>query len=380
MNRSLSLLAPAVLLGLAGCILNFDGLTGGKGSGGAGGSGSGSGGGIGGGIGGGGGGGSGGGTSCPGCGLCQGVCSEGKCDAILNMTAGATAFRVAIHNGVLFASDPAEPAIHRFTEGEQPTVFEVPNAPQAIAVDDNFIFWGTESDGMFRCKKADCSKLVELLPAGSDTAPRQMIADEGSLYWITGPDLAAGKVLRCSVTACAPEVIAMDLYRPHSIALDETYVYWTVHGMDGNLDGSIMRARKDGSDLVTYLGNLDGPSGLTVAGGYLYFTNGVYAGKVLRCPLGASACGAIQEITPLATLPDMPVRMPMSVAVLGEWAFWTNDADFTVMACPTAGCATTSDGLPVIVASGLMSPGGLTATSGCAFWTAGSGVFGAEKP
>jgi hypothetical protein len=266
------------------------------------------------------------------------------------------------------------------TKGEQSEVFEVPNAPQAIAADDNYLFWGTEGDGMFRCVKADCSTLVELLPGDADSAPRQLIAEGGWIYWVTGPDLSAGKVLRCSVNACVPEVIAMDLFRPHGIALDDQFVYFTVHGMDGMFDGSIMRSRKDGSDLAPYLGGLDGPSGVAVSGGYLYFTAGVYGGRVLRCLLGPDACGAPEEITPPSSLPDMPVRMPMSVAVTGEWVIWTNDGDFTVMACPTTGCSTTSDGLPVILASGLMSPGGLVATSGCAFWTAAPGVFGASRP
>jgi hypothetical protein len=357
--RRAAFLAPAFLLGIAGCILNFDGLTGGEGGGG--------------GVGGG---------SCSDCALCEGLCSDGQCDAVLSATAGATAFRLAVSGGVLFASDPASNAILRLTSAEQLPAFNVPNAPQAVAADDRFLFWGTEGDGMFRCERADCSKLVELLPGGSDAAPRQLIADADSLYlyWITGPDLTGGKVLRCSVTACVPEVIAMDLFRPHGLALDDTYVYFTVHGMDGNLDGSIMRANKDGTGLVTYLAGLDGPSGIALAGGYLYFTNGVYAGKVLRCPLGAAACGAPEEITPPASLPDMPIRMPMSVAVTGDWVIWTNDGDFTVMACPTAGCSTTPDGLPVILASGLQSPGGLIGTSGCAFWTASSGVFGANRP
>ena len=374
MNRRIALLAPAIALGIAGCILNFDGLTGGE-TGGGGGSG-----GSGGGAGDSGGGGGAGGGSCPDCGLCDSSCAGGKCDAILDAAAGSTAFRVAVAGDVLFASNPASKALVRFTGAPQPAVFQVPNAPNAVAADGQFLYWGTGGDGMFRCNEADCSKLVELLPGGPDTDPRQLLSDGSYLYWVTGPDLEGGKVLRCSVTACLPEVIAMDLFRPHGLALDDTHVYFTVHGMDGAFDGSIMRAAKDGTGLTLYLAGLDGPSGIAVAGGYLYFTNGVYDGKVLRCPLGADACGAPEEITPAASLPDMPTRMPMSVAVTGDWVIWTNDGDFTVMACPTAGCSTTPDGLPVILASGLTAPGGLVDASGCAIWSAESGVFGARLP
>lgn len=358
MNRRRRLLAVAFAFPLSGCILDFENLSGGEG----------------------GGGGSGGSAACPDCRLCEGACEGGACDAILDLSAGSTSFRVAVVEGALFAGDPASKSLVRLTEGGQPAVFEVPTSPQAIAADDRFVFWGTEGDGMFRCEKADCAKLVELLPGGTDSNPRQLLVDGGELYWVTGPDLTAGKVLRCDVNACVPQAIATDQFRPHGLALDAQYVYWTVHGMDGTLDGSIMRARRDGTEVVTYLANVDGPSGVAVAGDSLYYTHGVYDGRVLRCALGPTACGAPEEITPAASLAGAPVRVPMSVAAAGEWVYWTNDGDNTVMACPTAGCATTSDGLPIIVGAGLMAPGGLAATSGCAFWTAGGGVFGASRP
>jgi hypothetical protein len=356
-----ALISASGLIG--GCILDFDGLTGGDGGsdGGA----------------------DGGGASCPDCSLCEGFCDANgeSCGAILDTAESFSAFRAAVSKGVLFVSDPDPTvgAVLRFTKADGHTVFETPVAPHALTVNDAYIFWSTAGDGLFRCEQEGCAKLVNLTPGNADTVARQMAADASTLYWITGPDIASGKVMRCAINACVPEPIAMDQYRPHGMALDEQFVYWSVHGSEGSADGSIMRARKDGTDVITFVPALRGPSGVAVTATHLYFTLGVLEGQVFRCALGASTCGPLEEITPPSSVAGSPFATPMSVAAMGEWVYWTNDGDTTIMACPTAGCATTMDGLPVIVAKGLAAPGGLFATGGCLFWTGKGGVFGIKR-
>jgi hypothetical protein len=370
MKRRVSLLVAGAAIGLAGCILNFDGLTGGDvggvggpgGAGGAGGSG---------------------GSSCVDCALCEGSCTAEKCEPLLDVADNSiTAFRLAASKGVLFASDPASSSggVLRFTREEGSTLFETPSAPHALAVNEQHIFWSAGGEGLFRCEQAGCAKLVKLTPPGAvDTVARRLAADASALYWITGPDLPDGKIMRCTINACVPEVLATGLHRPHDMAIDDQYIYATAHGMEPTADGVILRVKKDGSEVTTLVSGLLGPSGIAVTATHVYFTLGVVEGKVYRCALGGSPCGPLEEITPTSMIAGMQIHSPMSVAVVGEWVYWTNDGDSTVMACPTAGCAATSDGLPLVVATGLSKPGGLIATSGCLFWTAAGGAFAATR-
>src|SRR5688572_16598211 len=151
MKRAVSLLVAGATIGLAGCILDFDGLSGGVVR-----------------------------ASCPECGLCEGGCDGELCSALIDVAPSYTVFRVAIAGGALFTSDPGQSSVVRFTQEEGAATYKTPTTPHAIAVNDQYVFWSTEGDGIYRCEQAGCGKLVKIAAGDVDTAARQMAADASS--------------------------------------------------------------------------------------------------------------------------------------------------------------------------------------------------------
>jgi hypothetical protein len=347
-----ALLALLALPALAGCFLDFDGLSGGDSGG------------------------------CADCSACvgEGACEGGSCAPLGPSSPGYTPFRVAVApGGALYGADPEGFTITRVAPGEEAETLSVPSKPFTIAVNATHLFWSA-GEGLFRCELPGCSKVTQLAPGGADTAARQLAVDGDAMFWITGPDLPAAKVMRCTINDCVPQELADAQYRAHAMVLDGPHIFWTNHATGSGVDGKIMRIEKAGGGLITYLGDLTGPSGLAADKEYLYFSKGEPDGHIYRCRRGADSCGASEEITSPSVPFDTPIHTPLSVTVDAERVYWTNDGDDTLMACPLIGCATTPDGLPTIVATGLAKPGGILSTGGCLFWASEEGVFASTKP
>ena len=369
MRRAALLVAAAAALGVPACILDLDGLTGGA-PGGAGAGGDGAGGDGAGGNGGGGGG------ACVACALCEGTCDGADCTRIADTPDAVVAFRVAAAAGAVYTSDPQADAILRLVPGQPAVSLPVAVKPHAIAATSAHIFFSTENSGMYRCDLPDCAQLAQLSPS-PDAVARQIVADETHLWWVKGPDLSSGKVLRCTINDCVLQEIQANLNRPHGIAMDAEHVFWTEHGNEGANAGVIYRAEKSGAGLTAYLSGLNGPSGIALTPTHVYFTLGLYEGKIYRCARGAVDCGPAEEVTPPAVPVATPVRSPFSIAVAGERVYWTNDGDATVMSCPTVGCATNPGGFPDLLAAAQSTPSGVIAPGGCVLWASSDGLYAA---
>lgn len=72
--------------------------------------------------------------------------------------------------------------------------------------------------------------------------PLDVALDRGFVYWT---DFVAGTVERMPRRGGPVQVIAPNEGHPSHLALDDTFIYWTTRG-EGNSDGTVMRACKDG--------------------------------------------------------------------------------------------------------------------------------------
>jgi hypothetical protein len=122
-----------------------------------------------------------------------------------------------------------------------------------------------------------------------------------------------------------PGAFASGLKRPWNVAIDTTSVYWVALGSDAaNLaDGAVMKARLDGSEVVTLVSAVDGPQALAVHGSQIYWaTSGTNKPAYL---MTATLDGA--AVTPIVALPGAHLG---AIAVDANSIYWTDWAAGTV--------------------------------------------------
>lgn len=97
--------------------------------------------------------------------------------------------------------------------------------------------------------------------------PLDVALDQGFVYWT---DFVAGTVQRMPRGGGPVQVIAPNEGHPSHLALDDAFVYWTTRG-EGNNDGTVVRACKDGR-LPEYLAlGENKPSVIRVQGGVAFW-------------------------------------------------------------------------------------------------------------
>jgi hypothetical protein len=160
---------------------------------------------------------------------------------------------------------------------------------RALAIDDEYLYFGDEA-GIHRVLKSGGS--VEDLSPNNDTSV--MVADDTHLYWTEGA-IGGGAIRRMPKAGGAEETLRSGnvLDNPGSIAVDETYVYWTELG-----SGKARRVAKDGSgDILDYVPEQPSYSASSIAVNdtYVFWTDttGSADGRVRRVPKGG---GTVEDI------------------------------------------------------------------------------------
>ncbi len=136
----------------------------------------------------------------------------------------------------------------------------------------------------------------------------------------------------CEGAICQPFTIATGDV-PKQIAIDATHVYWTNWGAAPGT-GTVVRALKNGANVVTLAGAQQNPLGLALSATALYWTNWT-GGAVHACPL-----------TGCASLTTPPVLAggthPWAIAIDGSRVFWNANGDGNIWRTPTeSGTSTT---------------------------------------
>lgn len=154
--------------------------------------------------------------------------------------------------------------------------------PRDLLIDDQYLYWTNGSAAIRRAPLAGGA--AETLTIGHSLG--SVIAAGEYVYfsdYVTADD--TGTVSRIPRAGGEVAVLATGVV-PGSLALDGERLYWADQGHTVG-EGSIHSMALDGSDPELLADGLNGPFGMTLGGGYLYFANAIES-----CPVGNPTCAA----------------------------------------------------------------------------------------
>jgi hypothetical protein len=127
--------------------------------------------------------------------------------------------------------------------------------------------------------------------------------------------------MTCALASClVPTPLATGLGTLSTIAVDATYLYWTVFGSPANnyADGAIVRASKTGTNVTKLAQNQTKPNGLPSDGTNVYWAEQSASGSVSSC--GIAGCGLSPSVISAAR--PSPAALHADATSL----FWTDQS------------------------------------------------------
>jgi len=118
-----------------------------------------------------------------------------------------------------------------------------------------------------------------------------------------------------------PTVLVSGLSRPHAVAIDGGYVYWTDVGT-----GTVNRVNLNGQNMTTIATGGMQPNALVVDGGYVYWTD-FTAGTVSKAPIAGG------EVTVLAKQQSYP----LSILIYEGYVYWAESLAGNINRLPIDG-------------------------------------------
>jgi hypothetical protein len=334
--------APAILL--AACMIDLDGLTGGRGGAGSTSSAS--------------SGTGGGGASVLAC----DPCPDGGCapQVLAGFPEVNDPSAIAVTSEGLYWTNHGSSTVMRLpASGGPPAVLSAATGPVALAVAGGYAVWA-EQDGVHGCAVTSCGAPIKIA-ASTVSGSIQGVAYDGQSVYFTDQGNGGssdGAVLSCPPQASCPlSTLGTALFLPLGIAVYGTQVFWTNQG-DGQQNGSVDQSPKGASGVEVIASSLSLATGVGSDGADAYWTEATATGgKVRRCPSGANC----QTPEDLAT----GLAAPLGLAVGGGRVYWADGADGTVQSCPSAGCGA---GQPTMHASGRTGARAVALGATCLFW------------
>lgn len=221
------------------------------------------------------------------------------------------------------------------------------NQPQAIAVDQEYLYWTNSGGNSIGRAKLDGSESeMDFISGPAVSQPFGIAVDSQYVYWTS---MQAGTVGRSPLDGSAPEVFVdvtqyvtggQSTPQPCGIAVDSENVYW---GDCANQDigsaqlGDPSIVNTQFIDSANQTSNeIDGPEGLAVAGGNLYWSN--------TPTLSGGFVGWVSLSDPGNPNPDAVTTglNPVGVAANNANLYWANQSEGTIGTSTLAGASGTT--------------------------------------
>jgi hypothetical protein len=234
--------------------------------------------------------------------------------------------------------------------------------PTHLAIDLTHAYMGL-ADATFAIGRVPLSGGVVEILAPSDN-PEGIAVDATHVYWSNSgydpPGSSNGTVMKAPLAGGAPTPIATGLQKPRMVALNASHVYWTTFYAH-----TVMRATKDGLDVVTIAQTGSGPFGIALDSQFVYWTEKSLTASIKKAPIDGGAAVLVALATPV----------PSGIAVDADRAYWTDIVGDKVESASLAGGVVTEH------ASGFAGGnGGLIALDAThIYWTNGQAVLRVAK-
>jgi hypothetical protein len=231
--------------------------------------------------------------------------------------------------------------------GKPTTIASRQNSPMAIAVDDNNVYWTTQSGTVMKAPLAGGPPAA--LASGQGNLAG-IAVDATNVYW-TG----TGSIMKVPIDGGRPVTLASRQSAPYGIAVDANSVYWTDNGA-----GTVMKVPLEGGTPTALATRQSYARAITIDGANVYWTtagSGGIGGSIMKAPLlGGSA-------TTLASSRGTP----FGIAADASYVYWTDNGGSAVMRVPIEG-----GGAAVLASS--PSPVAVVADAASVYWTNNGGT------
>jgi Domain of unknown function (DUF5050) len=267
---------------------------------------------------------------------------------VVTLASGLTdPYDLAVGASSVFWSDPAANTISSVSLADcsVTVIASGQDNPVGVTLDSTYVYWtnGDEGDSSGSIVRAPLSGGSSKTLATGLSSPGMLVNDGTNLYWMA--DLSTSYVLQMPIGGGTVQTLASSGYSVNLVVYGSA-VYWADEG-----DDAVLSVPVGGGSVSTLAGGQSSPFGIATDGTYIYFTEAIGSGAIVRTPIPAGG-----SLFSLASSLDSPT----TVATDGVSAFF--EAGGSVYGVPV-------DGSGSVTALAAGNPTRLRMDSKSLYWT-----------